>query len=788
MTTRRGIWAICLWAVAALGQAQVPSQHPPQDPATSAIPDATTEPAAAMTYYLDVRVNDWPSRLVARFRDEGGRLSLPADQFEGLGFRLHEAWVSHEGAARRVYLDQVPNLTWRVDAQAQAIAFSAPFELLTPNRLAVAPGPDAVAAQSGRGMLLSYDLFGEWAQHPDAGSYGRSLNTTLEARFFSQRFTLVSTGSANWAAEDSRVTRYETYFAYDNQDKARTLRVGDGTTYSVSWSRNLRFGGLQYQRNYSLRPDIVTTPLPEFADGVTTPSVLDLYINGVKRYSNEVRPGAFQLGRLPVLTGANNVTIVLTDLDGRERTVNLPFYMTTQLLGRGISDFSVEVGAVREDFGAQSSAYGQTFASGVWRRGLTDALTIEAHGEAAKGLVMGGLSAGAAVGSLFSIGGSVAASDGPDGASGTLWVVGFDRTTQGLSFSARHEEASTGFRDVADLSGEPHARARDTASVGLNLGAVGTLNLSYVSETRADSTRTPVATASYSVDLFRRRARLSMTAYSVLNEEEQWGAGVTISVPLGQNGLITGGNQYRSDGQYYEAEIRGSKMDNRLIWQVRDVEGPIPVRSGELRWDGSYLDGRVRLLDDEKTSAAQIEAAQSLVIMDRRLFVADRVDEAFAVVRVGRNAGVEIFRENLPVGRTDASGRLFVNHLRAYESNGLSVDPEALPLDAALETTRKTVAPRRGGGVPVDFGVVQERSALVTLVTQDGTAPPPGAGVHLGDRVFPLGYGGEVYLRGLEVGNNAIRVIWRERTCDVVVTLPDQPGAISKLGPYTCTP
>jgi hypothetical protein len=49
MTTRRGIWAICLWAVAALGQAQVPSQHPPQDPATSAIPDATTEPAAAMT-------------------------------------------------------------------------------------------------------------------------------------------------------------------------------------------------------------------------------------------------------------------------------------------------------------------------------------------------------------------------------------------------------------------------------------------------------------------------------------------------------------------------------------------------------------------------------------------------------------------------------------------------------------------------------------------------------------------------------------------------------------------
>lgn len=183
-----------------------------------------------------------------------------------------------------------------------------------------------------------------------------------------------------------------------------------------------------------------------------------------------------------------------------------------------------------------------------------------------------------------------------------------------------------------------------------------------------------------------------------------------------------------------------------------------------------------------------MEAAQSLVLFDGRLFVADRVDDAFAVVRVGRNAGVEVFRENQPVGRTDAGGRLFVNHLRAYESNGLSIDPAGLPLDAALETTSKTVAPRRGAGAPVTFEVIEERSALVTLMTRSGSAPPAGAEVHLGDRVFPMGYGGEVYLRGLEVGRNVIRVLWREHDCEVVVTVPDQPGEIVKLGPYACTP
>jgi outer membrane usher protein len=753
----------------------------------SAIPEATVDRNAPTTYYLDVRINDWPSRLVAKFRDDAGRLSLPADQFEGLGFRLDEAWVTREGEARRVYLDTVPDLSWRVDPRDQTITFKAPFELLTPRRLDVSPGPEHVEAQSGRGALLSYDLFGEWATDPDAGSYGRSVSTTLEARLFSSRYTVFSTGSVGWSSGVGRAIRYESYLAYDDQEHARTLKIGDGTTRAVNWSRNLRFGGVQYQRNYTLRPDIITTPLPDYADGVTTPSVLDLYINGVKRYSNDVRPGAFQLGHLPVLSGVNDVTIVLTDLDGRERTVTLPFYLNTQLLGRGISDFSLEAGAVREDFGTKSAEYGQGFVSAVWRRGLTDALTLEAHGEAARGLVMGGMSSGVAVRDLFGIGGSVAVSRGPDGNTGVLWAVGFDHTTQRLSLSGRHEESSVGFRDIAVLSGEAHARMRDTAAVGLNMGSGGTLNLAYVSETRADGVRTPVATASYGADLFHRRARLSATAYSVLNQEDQWGVGVTISVPLGRNGLLTGGVNRRSEGRFYEAEARGSAMDNRLIWQVRDVEGVVPQRSAELRWDGSTVDGRVRLLDDTATSAAQIEAAQSFVLFDRHLFVADRVDEAFAVVQVGRNAGVEVFRENQPVGRTDAGGRLFVNHLRAYESNGLSVDPAGLPLDAALETTTKTVAPRRGGGAPVTFGVVQERSALVTLMTKSGAAPPAGAEVHLGDRVFPMGYGGEVYLRGLEVGRNVIRVIWRERTCDVVVTVPDELGGIPKLGPYTCT-
>ncbi len=98
--------------------------------------------------------------------------------------------------------------------------------------------------------MLSYDLFGEWAVDPDAGNFGRSLSSALEARLFASRYTLVSTGGLSWSERASRAIRYESYLAFDDQDRARTLRIGDSVSRAVNWSRNLRFAGVQYQRNY----------------------------------------------------------------------------------------------------------------------------------------------------------------------------------------------------------------------------------------------------------------------------------------------------------------------------------------------------------------------------------------------------------------------------------------------------------------------------------------------------------------------------------------------------------
>ncbi len=183
---RRGVLAMGLWAVSDVARAQV---HPPRRSPRRRSIGTRRRPT------LDVRINDWPQRLVARFRDDAGRLSLPADQFEGLGFRLDEAWVSREGEAKRVYLNSVPNLTWRIDPWPRASP--------SPRRSSFRPWPPgrgpnrAREGGSGRGMLLSYDLFGEWAVDPDAGKFRPKREARPWRRGSSPRATPLSRPAAS---------------------------------------------------------------------------------------------------------------------------------------------------------------------------------------------------------------------------------------------------------------------------------------------------------------------------------------------------------------------------------------------------------------------------------------------------------------------------------------------------------------------------------------------------------------------------------------------------------------
>lgn len=72
-----------------------------------------------------------------------------------------------------------------------------------------------------------------------------------------------------------------------------TYEAGDLVSGALPWSNAVRLGGVQLSRDFAVRPDLVTYPLPQFAGEAAVPSSVDLFINGYKSSSADLQPGPY---------------------------------------------------------------------------------------------------------------------------------------------------------------------------------------------------------------------------------------------------------------------------------------------------------------------------------------------------------------------------------------------------------------------------------------------------------------------------------------------------------------
>ena len=113
------------------------------------------------------------------------------------------------------------------------------------------------------------------------------------------------------------------------------------------------------------------------AGSASAPSTLELYLNDVLQQTTQVPPGPFSLEGVTGLTGGGQARLVLRDPLGRESVVVRDFFGDVNLLEAGLTDWSAELGALREGLGSERSEYGRVFAAGLWRGGLSKTRTVE---------------------------------------------------------------------------------------------------------------------------------------------------------------------------------------------------------------------------------------------------------------------------------------------------------------------------------------------------------------------------------------------------------------------------
>jgi len=615
---------------------------------------------------------------------------------------------------------------------------------------------------------------------------------------------------------DSQLMRGVSRVTKDFPEQRARLQVGDVSTRTGAFGSGAMVGGVGFFTEYTVDPTFVRYGLPSIEGLAARPSHVDVFVNGNRIAQHEVPAGPFTITDIPSTMGAGEAQVRVRDAFGREQLIERPFYQASSLLAPGLQEYGAWVGALREDFGAESWSYGSPAAFGTYRRGLTHAWTAGAHAEASPSAAVGTAESTVVVLDRGVVNSSVALSGGPLGL-GSAWTGGGAVGLDPLFFGADVTWFASRWQVVGAVPTNSHRRLVSRASVGVGMGRAGSLGLRFTSQLYHDQPGEVGLAAVYSASL-DRGLNLSLqasadqpsagTAVSDLwtgRPDRELAASLSLSWSPGHAVSLSSG--VRTDEQGASSVVRAQRgapagegfgFGAEVAADAPTGEGLGELGEGERRW---ALDGVWRGPFTIATAATQRGAddAQSwsgsvaggLVLLDGSLHATRPVHDSFGLVKTGKVAGLPVYRANQEVGRTNEDGELLVPNMLSYQRNPISLDISSLPMDYSVKEEQLEAIPALRSGVIVEFEVKRFTAVMGRLVTAGDEAKPLGLGmlsVRVDDQDFvsPVGPAGSFYFEDVPVGSYVAMGRFAGQAWTCAFTVAPAEATLTDLGEVRC--
>ncbi|MGA8050164.1 MAG: fimbria/pilus outer membrane usher protein [Burkholderiales bacterium] len=733
---------------------------------------------------MDVNRQDRPETVIV-LRTSDGQFLIGSEDLDRWRLRKPDVPPYEHNGAAYFPLSALPGATYKFDETKQTLQITASPEAFTGTSNALLGSQTAKPVLPPPGGFFNYNVSGS------NGSAGTNWAGLFEAGFFSRYGVLTSTELAPDLTQSSGWVRLDSTYTIDYPDKLASLRLGDSITQPGAWGRAVHFGGLQYGTNFGTQPGFIRYPVAAALGQAALPSTVDVFVNNALVSRQNVPPGPFSINNIPTVTGSGEIRMVVRDMLGREQVITQPFYGTTLLLKEGLSAYSYELGAAREDYGLTSNSYGPGVGAATYRRGLTDRLTGEARAEYSGSTAALGLWGGYLVGEFATLTGTLAASSTQNGGSGNLVGAGIERNGPRLSFALRSDMASSGFRQSGMAAGELPLRNQYIANVGYQMGGLGSLSLTYVAQYFRDQSDIEVATLAYALPV-GRSAQFGVNAIKTLGPTGSTSVIASLAIPLGESTSAslsvernydkqTGNTDNVVTGVIQKSLPVGPGYGYRLQARNSDLYGSFSAQNDY----GTYMVEAAK--NQGSDTETRVNAAGGIGLVGGHPFLSRTLEDSFAVVRVGDYPNVRVLKDNQVSARTDADGYAVLPRLRAYESNPIAIDQNDVPFDARIGSLKLDAVPYYRSGVLVDFPVERVRAGTLHVVLEDGSDLPSGALARFEGRgpEFPVALQGEAYLEGFQATNQIV-VTWKGQSCVLDVPYPKTSEPLPDLGRFLC--
>lgn len=655
-----------------------------------------------------------------------GKLSIDCDDARAAGIEVPKALKG------RVPLDQLPIASSSFNGATQTLSVSLLRKSDGENMIDLgrrqATDGDSGAVTWAR---LSYDMVGTASTRNPASAAG--LFDLSVGRGNSVAGSSVSVFFDHGEVRTRRLSSAAQLFI-----PARSLVVTLGDTISVgsTTQRAVRIGGFAIATDSSLRPDLVTMPLPSYSGRVAVPTTIDIISGDQRTQVGQVKPGEFTVRNVPVASGRGEALVVIRDELGQETVQKLRFYSSPEMLPQSLSQFGASMGWVRRRYGEDHDTYGQFAATGFYRRGLGPATTLTVSGETTGGMVNAGTRLDAALGGFALATIETRLSRGP-GVSGAQVSAAIESSGGGFSGRLGVVWPTSGYRDVASVLGDPLPARSVTAIAGYNAARTAFQLSGGIIWNLPDPAHGRPAFRSNFLDgsvRYEASQRLSFSASLTYRhgDSNNFAATFGLTLRLGRQGWAGSSMTHRTEypliasASYRQMPSAGSPIG---YYGAAEFGRSARLNAG-LTWHNNAIETEARGEYEQGDAALRLNVRGALILAGGGLFARSRADGTYALVRTGRVGGLTIKYNNQPIGRTGRRGIMLVGDVIPYVASNYEIDADKIPVDVVARVfERRMVVPRRTVGL-VTLTAVRFIPRPVRLV--DGA----GAAIEMGSHVI----------------------------------------------------
>lgn len=731
--------------------------------------------AETTSFFLELIINGRNSGIIAEAVHEKDSWLLKAQDLIAAGIRAD--MINDE----LLLLSPQSIHEWEYDQDNQRMSIILPTRYFPSQQLLHGMEKNQYAlAQRDTSLLINYSLYaiggdGSLSQQ----SLAHSINyATPTINFVSNG--LYTTGDN---LERNGYLRLDTRLQYDNPEKLWSLAAGDIITGAPAWGRNYRMGGIRFARDYSLNPDLIRFPVPEFLGQAALPGSVELLVNEQQRFSSEVNPGPFVISSPSWVTGAGSASIITTDLQGRQSQQNISFYIVNELLKPGYSDYDISVGKLRKDFGIQSDNYHDALLfSGLYRYGVTDYLTPEIFAQSSRHLNMGGIGVTTRLGHWGSAEASYAQSR-YRALQGSQYTLGYRYHNHRYGLNLRHIRRSENFRDAGAIDNFQMPQQETQAGVSLTSN-IGTFGASYFELLQRDMGNPRFFNVSWSKHFFESiTAMLSVSRR--LDDDGEATLHFGLSFPLG-------GKVYASTSTQRDAQGKSSNFIQAMQqtpfaggWGWRVAADDHSYLHAFVDWRSDRLTAQTGVWGNNQQRSWSADISGSLVYMKQQWFMAREITDAYALVDTNGAGRVPVYIGYQPIGKTNKRGYFLISDLVGYARNRIAINPLDLPATAFIPMTEQEVIPARQAGIIVRFPIEQRFAIFAKLKNSNGDYLP--AGTYLRDRntleEVIVGWDGDIFLESPK--KRQWELVAEDENCVFTIPIPEDDN-LAFSGAHTC--